>query len=552
MKTIKYLLILCVFFTFYSCDNGLMKFPLDRPSDSNFLSSQAEMEMAIQGAYSTLKTTQSYNYPTSLLLENLSDNGWERADQVWMVVSSGQHDSNSGLASSLWSQYYTGIGRCNFIIENMVRGKENVKPEVYDRILAEAKFIRAFHYFWLTESFGDVPFPTKPITNLNETQMSKTGKEEIVDFLLNDLKEAASILPVTISEKEQGRASKGAALTLSAKIALHNQRWQEAVKSAEEVMGLGYELAESYESLFKNAEQRSTKEVIFNLQYVYMFNHYGPNGVTTRMARGYSSKIPTQSLVDSYECTDGLSIDKSPLYNPLKPFENRDPRLGYTCVLPGSVFGGYQFESHKDSVECWNYNTVPATRIANQDALNAYATFSGYCWRKYAEWSQNDPSVAETPIMLFRYADVLLMYAEAKIEANQLDASVYSAINAVRQRVDMPAITEGKTQQQLRSIVRKERKYELAFEGSRRFDIIRWRIAEQVMSGDLYGRIPKGLLSSAPMIDEWGTPHYDKVANRADMRIIETRIFNKDRDYLFPIPRLEVETNKLLIQNPNY
>ena len=149
-------------------------------------------------------------------------------------------------------------------------------------------------------------------------------------------------------------------------------------------------------------------------------------------------------MIDSYECIDGLSIDKSPLYNPQKPFENRDPRLGYTCVVPGSVFGGYQFESHKDSIECWNYNTNPATRVANQDALNAYATFSGYCWRKYAEWSQNDPTVGETPIILLRYADVLLMYAEAKIEANKIDASVYDAINLVRQRLGMPVIDGGK------------------------------------------------------------------------------------------------------------
>ena len=543
MKTRIYIVLISCIVALYSCDNGLEKFPLDSPSDSNFLSTQAEMEMAIQGAYATLKTTQGYSYPSAILMECLSDNGWERAEQSWITAGNGQHDSNNSLMSSFWSQYYLGIGRCNFMIENMVRGKENTSEDIYNRILAEAKFIRAFHYFWLTELFGDVPFPTKPITRIEETQMAKTDKAEIVDYLLKELNEAASILPVEISDKELGRASKGAALALRAKIALHNQQWDEAIQSSLEVMKLGYALAENYESLFKNGEQQKTKEVIFSLQYLYQYSTYGPNGITTRMAKGYSSKIPTQALIDSYECIDGLSIDKSPLYNPQKPFENRDPRLGYTCVVPGSIFRGYQFESHKDSIECWNYNTNPATRVANQDALNAYATFSGYCWRKYAEWSQNDPTVGETPIILLRYADVLLMYAEAKIEANKIDASVYDAINLVRQRVGMPVIDGGKTQEQLRSVIRKERRYELAFEGSRRFDIIRWKIAEQVMSGNLYGRIPKGLLSSAPKIDEWGTPSYDNVANKSEMRVIEMRKFNKDRDYLFPIPRLEIETN---------
>ena len=97
------------------------------------------------------------------------------------------------------------------------------------------------------------------------------------------------------------------------------------------------------------------------------------------MGKGYSSKVPNQALIDSYLCIDGLPIDQSPLYNPKKPFENRDPRMYATCVVPGMIFAGYQFESHKDSLLCWNYNANPPTRVANQDATNPYATFSGYC-----------------------------------------------------------------------------------------------------------------------------------------------------------------------------
>jgi len=124
----------------------------------------------------------------------------------------------------------------------------------------------------------------------------------------------------------------------------------------------------------------------------------------------------------------------------------------------------------------------------------------------------------------------------------------------VRQRpsVNMPAITPGKTQAQLRSIVRKERKYELAVEGLRLFDIRRWGIAEEVMTGEFLGRIPRGLLSNAPVIDENGTPDYSNVANKAAMRVVETRSFNPNRDYLWPIPNIETLTNTNLEQNPNY
>src|SRR5690606_34090132 len=157
-------------------------------------------------------------------------------------------------------------------------------------------------------------------------------------------------------------------------------------------------------------------------------------------------------------------------------------------------------------------------------------------------------------VILFRYAEVLLNYAEAKVELNEIDQSVYEAINAVRQRpsVNMPPIQSGKSQGELRSIIRKERKYEFAAEGLRFFDIRRWGIAHEVMPGKLLGRIRDGYLSSAPRIDENGTPHYENVSNSGEMRVIETRNYNKDRDYLWPIPRLETEVNPLLIQNPNY
>jgi hypothetical protein len=270
---------------------------------------------------------------------------------------------------------------------------------------------------------------------------------------------------------------------------------------------------------------------------------------------GYSNKLPSQSLVDAFECTDGLTIDKSPLYNPAKPFANRDPRLGFTIALPGSVFYNYQFETHKDSLQCWNYNTSPATRVPNQEAINAFATATGYCWRKYVDLTDKaDPANSELNVILVRYAEVLLIYAEAKIEKGEIDQSVYDAINSIRQRsgVNMPAIQPGQSQAQLRSVVRKERLYEFATEGFRLFDIRRWKIADQVMKGPLYGRIPRGLLANAPSIDANGIANYSNVPNKADMRVVEVRNFNANRDYLWPIPNIETVTDPAIVQNPGY
>jgi hypothetical protein len=153
--------------------------------------------------------------------------------------------------------------------------------------------------------------------------------------------------------------------------------------------------------------------------------------------------------------------------------------------------------------------------------------------------------------IMIRYADVLLMYAEAKIKAGQTDPSVYDALNAVRRRVGMPAVTTSDPTE-LFHAVQRERKYELALEGHRLFDIRRWRLAEEVMPGELLGRVQRGLLSNAPAVDSRGTPDYNTVANKSEMRVIETRLFNPKRDYLLPVPRIEMETNENLVQNPNY
>jgi hypothetical protein len=531
--------------------------PLSGPTNENYFTTADELMPAINSAYGAINYAPQDNIPLTLLLDCASDIGWDRNSGDLQKLGLGSHDATNGIALSVWTASYQEITKCNFILDNIYKLKGKITDAVYNRSIAEARFLRAYTYQLLLFLFGDVPLVTH-VLSLDQAQLPRNNREEVLDFVLNELDSAAQNLPLTLAATETGRATKGAALAIKARAALYNGRWETAAAAAKAVMDLKiYQLHNSFPELFMYAGS-SSKEIILALQFLKTSNvkiHSAPYAFLSRNAQGASNKIPSQSLVDAYECTDGFTIDRSRLYNPQKPFDNRDPRLGYTVALPGSVFYNYQFETNKDSLTCWNYNTSIPTRIDNQDAINTYASFTGYCWRKYVDLQdQADPKSSGLNITLIRYAEVLLTYAEAKIEANQVDQSVYDAINAVRQRstVNMPPLPAGLSQAALRSAVRRERLYELACEGFRFFDIRRWKIADRVMNGPLYGRVPRGLLQTAPVIDENGVPDYSAVPNRSAMRVVETRRFNANRDYLWPIPAIEINTDTKLVQNPNY
>lgn len=557
MKSLRNLLIFSSIITFVSCSDYLDRFPLDNPSDETFLRTEAELDMAVTGAYNSLRYHGSSDVtgPFFPMLDAATDIGWDRNTSQLQVLGMGAANVDNGWASSFWSAFYRGIGRCNYILSKAEPLEAIMSPEKYRQQIAEVRFLRAYFYSLLNEGFGGVPLVTTPLT-LAEAQLPRNSKAEVTDFILAELDAIKNDLLEKTGPTNKGRATKGAALALKSRVALYNQRWEVAAAAADELIKSGlHSLHPDYAELFKYAGQHSN-EIIFTVEYLKGFAvHSMPRFNGSRMSLGHSNKIPVQALVDSYECIDGLTIDKSPLFNVDKPFENRDPRLNYTVVLPQTRFEKYIFETHPDSLMTWDVSTTPARRVENTEATHAYATFSGYLWRKYTDDADYpDINNSDLDIILIRYAEVLLNYAEAKIEANQIDQSVYDAINAVRGRpsVEMPLITPGKSQAELRSIVRRERKVEFAGEGLRLFDIRRWNIGEETMNGPLLGRVRDAFLTDAPIINENGTPDYSNVRNKNDMRVIEIRTFRNDRDNVWPIPRLETEVNTMLQQNPNY
>ncbi|MGV8134365.1 MAG: RagB/SusD family nutrient uptake outer membrane protein [Mangrovibacterium sp.] len=548
----KIILAVVALISLNSCEDYLEKFPLDKPSDATFYSTESELNLAINGVYSDLYFHPANSTQLNLLLDCVSDIGWDRdANSALQLAARGLQNPTQEFFSDTWFQYYGTISKCNLLLANMHKAKEVTNEQVYKRIEGEARFFRAYSYQMLTSLFGDVPLLTEPQSDVTE-KPAATPAKEVVPFILSELETAAGLLPVVYTGDDTGRAASGTALAMKARAALFDSNWAVAADACKRIIdSKAYSLVPDYNALFGYPGENS-KESLLEVQYsrVNARTHATPVALLSRMGAGYSNKVPSQSLVDSYYCTDGLPINVSPLYNGADPFKNRDPRLAATVVVPGSVFAGYQFETHPDSLKCWDYNVTPAVRRKNQDATNPYATFSGYCWRKYTAESKEYIKETEMNIILIRYAEVLLMYAEAKNELNQMDQSAYDAFNLVRKRVSMPVV-ENKSQAEMRKLVRQERKVELAMEGLRFFDIRRWKLAERVMVGSLYGRPLKDYKATyVPTFDEDGMPHYDAYAGK--LRNFDQRAFDVSRDYLWPIPQKELDINKNLEQNPGY
>jgi hypothetical protein len=567
----KIYLYISIIFISAGCSDFLDKAPLDSPSDKTFLANETELQMAVTGCYTNLWTSWE-DMPFYLAFEELSDNGWDRNTNDVQKLSQGANDAKSSFVETVWRTCYSGITRCNYVINNL-SNVVGVSEAVVNQAKAEAQFLRAYYYTYLVDLYGDVPLILETVT-LNDAEIPRTAKAEVLTQIFKDYDEAAAVL-TTKNIPTSGRPTRQAAMALKARIALYNEKWDVAIAAASDVMSLeGSEvvLDPDFANLF-SYEGQDSKEILFSIQYLFgqkvhpIFRLFGG-----RNGGGHANKIPSYQLVDSYPCKDGLPIDKSPLYNPAKPWDNRDPRLAMTFALPssgysdwtnepGCIFQGFQFETHRDSIKCWNYHTTPETYIDNQDALNAYASFSGINWRKYVnDRNYGDVNNCDNNIAVIRYAEVLLIYAEAKVKAGQVDNSVYAAINKIRNRVGMPEITETDATELFYAIAR-ERRHELAGEGQRLSDIWRWRIAEKVMNGYLLGRMQKSYPAKAPVIDKWGTPDYDAAGipiasdvndPNTSMRTVDLRQFNAAKDYLWPIPYIERQTNPALTQNPGW
>ncbi len=571
MKKLLYcLLALCMI---SSCDSDLLDLEsLTEPTDATFFSNEEELNLALTGVYNSLVWLGGYTLPVQVNMDNgATDIGLVRGGFTsFDELGAGSHSANSGGFLSTYTHMYRGIGRANSLINNLDRAAEVVPTDRLNQIKYEAIVLRAYYYHYLIFLFGDVPYTEDLIGNPLEALLPRVNKEEIIDTLLADLQEAAQNLPATPSEKN--RVFRDVALTLHSRIALYAGRYREAVTSSQAVISGGnLTLHADYEELF-TPQGEGSAEAIMAMPFMDGFGPL-PQFPTAQGSRNYgafSVVVPTQSMIDSYEATDGLPIDESTVYDPKKPFDNRDPRLKASIITPQSEWGGIIFESHPDSLEVRNVDGTIRGRNNDSRVVIWPAAFCGYLWKKYTNVESQliNRGWSDTDFILMRYAEALLNYAEAKIELNEIDASVHEALNRVRARAYGVSVAEIESypavssmdQSFLRTLIKRERKVEFANEGFRLFDIRRWNIAEKVMAVVLYGRIlDEANAQFVPSIDEDGFVSYAGIESQYDRNTDARfpnaiRVFNNPRDYLLPIPQAEIDTYRAngatITQNP--
>jgi hypothetical protein len=574
MKKINLIILAFSMVLILSCNKDyLNRFPESDPNSATYYTTADQLTLAINAAYNNLSYQQD-GFPYQMQLEGTSDLVWQRPTTDAQTIGLGQHTSNTTMIRTIWTQSYIGIGRCNALLENMIKAKSVTTAAQYSRIEGEAKFLRAYYYGTLISLYGDVPLVVKSIP-AEESYLARTPKAEVLNAIFSDLDSAAAKLPLSYTGTDIGRATKTSALAFKSRIALYNAKWDVAAAASKAVIDLGYHaLYPNYRNLFMYVGENSRESILAFDYKLTIRTNAAPQNNQARNSSGFSGLIPTRALADSYECTDGLTIDKSTLYSTADPFKNRDPRMRQTLLGDGDTWfgaGGITFNMtfHPDSTTCSRY-TPTFAKIPNLEVTNAFSTYSGFIMKKYLDpQDMAVPNQSELAFMLIRYAEVLLNYAEAKIELNQIDASVLNAINLVRARGYGVAATqttlypEIKTtnQTELRAIVRRERKIELAGEGLRVFDIRRWNIAEKVMNGILFGKaMNKAIYYSLPKptLDENSSPGYTSFTSLlsvvGNFKIMDNPRVFKSHNLLWPIPQAELDVNKNpgFKQNPGY
>ena len=556
LTNIKYTWITTVISVLFFTGCDLDRFPESELSDVVYWQTEKDYMMAANYLY---RASHVSDYVTDYFLraDIMSDDAFGLGPNN---ISNGTFIPSSNFGP--WKQDYQVIRAANNILEKA--GSSSLAREVLARFEAEARFFRAYAYFDLVRRYGDVPLVLRSLDgDAEELYMERTPRGVVMDTIYKDLDYAAMHLPLAGElniDEEYGRITSGAALTLKSRAALFEGTFnkyhgsggsgasgnasyhlQIAKAAAWAVMQSGeYGLfdnygMDSYRMLFKNAgEGPENKEAIWVYRYGFSeFNIVNSNKFILDVSI-YGDLCVTGALVDSYLCADGLPIDKSGEYQGKtfagSEFLNRDPRLDGTVVKPGDhYFNGYII-------------------IGGAGWIPTMHTATGYPFEKY-----QDIDGGNLDHIMFRYAEVLLNYAEASYELNETisDADLDLSINLLRSRVGMPHLSNAfvlANDLNMREEIRRERRAELSLEGFRYNDLIRWKTAEI--------ELPKPVLGVRFFDAEYPGDDPSSVNLTADSIVIaeaaNKRSFDAAKHYLWPIPLNELSLNPNLKQNPNW
>lgn len=547
-----------------SCEDFLTVYPKNQLTAGTFFKSDADFEAAANGMYAVMT---GYPFEFFPMIDVITPFAGEAPIKRCGVFNpyNGQRpmvSTSLDFTRQYWQNMYKGIACANNILTNTEK-PANVSQAVFDRTLGEAYFIRGYAYFTLTTLFGDVPLFTEPQVSYDQVLKARTPKAEVTVQVLSDFENAKKHLPSVKAYRgtdNLGRASKGAAQAFLGKVYVYEKRWQDAKKefaALVDVQDADYDLTPNYYDQFWPDGENGI-ESVYEIQYDpsrptatkdYPMNRFmdfinPPAEANMNFTGGFGYMEPTEHYCDLFETTNGYKVastyvsrteatpgavfnydfaSKDPQFKAEKPYEIRDPRLKYTAWYEDSpVIEEFEKRTGQDNVSF----------------KSRYSGTSNHCVVKYIVGKLGGkPNYSPMNMIVMRYADVLLLYAEACIQDNDLPKAV-SLINRVRERVGMPSVEatgaiQGKniigSKDNLMQYLQQERFRELGFEwGHMMLDMARWDIlVDELKNYWTQGR------------DGW--PAFSELSLK----------FTKDC-YLFPIPEPEMTANPLLEQNPGY
>uniref|UniRef100_UPI0040474037 RagB/SusD family nutrient uptake outer membrane protein n=1 Tax=Mariniflexile sp. TaxID=1979402 RepID=UPI0040474037 len=572
MKNILKLLILSSILSLTSCDDFLEKIPLDTVSEASFYKNASDLQAAVNGFYNDLPGWPNTSVGFAVLPDSNTDMGLglEPSNRL----SGLSYEVPTSASGSVWS--WNEVREANWLIDHLDQAQASSATEqtLIDQYSGEAYFFRAYYYFELLTRYGDLPIFRKYFDN-NDTEFvfaARDPRNEVVDFMISDLDTAISLLQSFPNISGHPRISREAAQLFKARVALYEGTWEKyhngtdfgvagsdgtkflqiAANAAQAVINSGvFSLHSNYSTLFNQVGLKGNSEVMLWRDY---------NSVTLNINNVLQQSWPnrcgyTKFAVDSYLCIDGKPISVSPFFTEgdnksLSTIEkNRDPRLAALIMVPGDV------EEIRDGVTTtWQF---PNFRDANTGN-------TGYESQKYRnvnyDASVND-FTEDTSRIIMRYAEVLLIFAEAKAELGTITQSDLDiSVNKLRTRAGMPGITLGAittdlnwpnygyTLTPIQYEVRRERSVELMAEGFRTDDLNRWR-AHSLFNNDQ----PRGAFYNDGIVNTVSiTTPVDSEGFLLPFFSSGSYNFDETRAYLNPIPLDELQLNPNLTQNPGW
>ncbi|MCJ8209218.1 RagB/SusD family nutrient uptake outer membrane protein [Mucilaginibacter sp. RS28] len=514
------------------CKKDLLdEHPLNQITDDTYWQSADDATMFATRMYTYMPQDNFVYY------EGMSDNGISNDPTTRRFGNSTQDPTISGKE---WS--YAPMRQAFSFFANVDKVPD-MDPALKKRLIAEVKFVLAYRYFIMTTLYGDVPLVTSLITDPNAADIPKTPKADIQKQEIQWLDEAAADLPLSYSGSDQGRATKGAALALKARIYLYAADYTNAAAAAKAVMDLGvYKLYANYFNFFQKDGDYSSED-IWSFGYTLSVKQNSLRDILGSQAlmNGRNIMDPTSELVNDYESKNGYyPYTKDPGYVATDPYNNRDPRLRQTVLCPGDIYAYPYFP---------NINQYDPFNNAGDRIGGDLGSRSGYSWCKNVDRYDYVRSGTNN-WKAFRYGEVLLNYAEAQNEVSGPGTDVIAALDQIRTRAGMPTVAQtfavnglAVNQVNMRNFIRHERRIELAGEGLRYFDVLRWKIGEQVMQGPIY------TVDASAGISNISTANGR--INKYPKTVIEQRYFNNAKFYQWPIPQSAVDASKgVLTQNP--